>query len=230
MKIIVSGDIHGQFDIRKLSNHKVISEFGSLPDVLIITGDFGVPWSNDLLDRQDKYLREWYESKPYKVLVIPGNHENYGRISLMPQVSIYGATAHQYGSNIFFIDKNEILTIDNTTFYCFGGATSTDQSQRIPYTSWWPEEDATYSDFIKMQEKLIAYPSVDYIITHTCPERWVPLLGDNFHSFDNCPTRKVLDYLAENINYTTWFFGHFHIDKQLSENNAVCLYNILKEI
>jgi DNA repair exonuclease SbcCD nuclease subunit len=229
MKTLVSGDIHGQHDFHKLSNHRLVSEFGALPDILIVAGDFGAPWSNNPDDPEDNYILRWYGEKPYKVLVIPGNHENYSRIQALPSVTVFGAKAHQWGQNIFFIEKNEVLNIEGKTFYCFGGATSTDKEQRILYQSWWPEEDATYADFISMQEKLEIVKSVDFVVSHTCPEKWVPLLGPNFHSFDNCPTRKLLDNLESHLNYGKWFFGHFHRDQRVGDKGH-CLYEKLKEV
>lgn len=228
MKILISGDTHGKHDFHKLSNHRVVSEFGSLPDILIVAGDFGVPWSNHTNDPEDNYLLHWYEEKPYRVLVVPGNHENYTRIQALPSVVVFGAKARQFGKNIFFIGKNEVLDIEGKTFYCFGGAASTDRMQRVPYQSWWPEENADYADSVVMMDRLKKIRSVDYVVSHTCPERWVPLMGDHFHSYDNCPTRKLLDYLEGNLNYGKWFFGHFHLDQKVGDK-GYCLYSKLKE-
>jgi predicted phosphodiesterase len=229
MNVMISGDIHGSTDIRKLSNSAIRTKFGHLPDVLICAGDFGFPWSNNPENAEDNYYRRWFEQKPYKVIVVLGNHENYARILALPLVELYGAKVRQYGSNIFFVEKNEVLTIGSKTFYCFGGASSYDKESRVIWMSWWPEEDATYGDYIALKEKVQKFPKVDYVVTHTCPEQWVPLLGSEFDTLDNCPTRKVLDELATLIQYDAWFFGHFHKDRQVGDK-AFCLYQTLKEL
>jgi predicted phosphodiesterase len=230
MKIIVSGDTHGNIDYHKLTNSSIMSQFGTLPDIVIVAGDFGVPWSNNNTDKQDEYLARGYSEKPYKILVVPGNHENYDRIEKMPITSIYGAKANQFTENIFFIQKNEVVTINKSTFFCFGGAMSSDKMYRIPKISWWSQEDASYGDWINFLEKFKNIQSVDYVITHTCPEPWMKELEFTHHINDKCPTREILTSIEEKLAYRKWFFGHFHQDKIINNGKAQCLYETLIQI
>jgi predicted MPP superfamily phosphohydrolase len=229
--ILLSGDTHGSIDFRKLGNGDIISRFGRLPEVVIVLGDFGCPWSNDPQNKEDLYLAKWYFQKPYIVLVIPGNHENYGRIMQMPEDSVFGAKCRKYTDNIFIIDKNEILTIEGKTFYCFGGAMSVDKAQRVPYISWWPEEDANTKDQYDMKTRISYVKGVDYVLTHTCPDRVANNMFTMFsnHYYDACPTRKILDFLDENIQFKHWYFGHWHEDREFQERYT-CLYKNLIEV
>jgi hypothetical protein len=225
--ILIAGDTHGKYDIRKLNNKNLRNSFDNLPSYLIITGDFGCPWSNDEKDPEDNYLKKWYGNKPYEVIVIPGNHENYNRIQAIPKELYHGAWCHRYSKNIVIIDKNQIMELEENTFFCFGGADSIDKDGRIPFISWWPQEQATYDDFVTMKELIDRVRKVDYVITHTAPAKIIKEMGINDRIND--ATAKILDYLDDNLKFTHWYFGHMHDDVTLF-NKYTCLYNIVKQI
>ena len=54
----------------------------------IILGDFGLPWYDCPVDEDgihptdkcDKYLLRWLNEKPFNILAVMGNHENYNMI------------------------------------------------------------------------------------------------------------------------------------------------------
>ena len=74
MSIYITGDIHG--DPSRLSS-KNLSQLGIAitdGDKVIICGDFGLPWCND---KQDEYWLNWLEEKPFEILFVDGNHENF---------------------------------------------------------------------------------------------------------------------------------------------------------
>lgn len=223
--IAITGDIHGEHDIGKLSNRNVRNLFGQLPDYLLVAGDFGIPWSNNEDNETDNYYRRWFEEKPYEVAVIKGNHENYGRIENMPIVTHFGAKCRQYSKNIFFVENNEILTIEGKTFYCFGGATSVDKAWRRPYVSWWPQENPSSEDYAKLSK--LQGTAVDYVVTHTAPNSIVKLFDKYIN--DECPTRRLLDGVMELISFKHWYFGHFHNDLEVTPKFSM-LYQTLKEV
>lgn len=225
--ILISGDTHGDIDYRKLDNYKIISQFGRLPDYMLVAGDFGVPWSNDENNAQDLYMKKWYENKPYDIIVILGNHENYSRVEKMPREIYHGAWVRRYTLNVVFVEKNQILEIEDKKFYCLGGADSTDKERRIIWQSWWPQEQATYADFIEMEKLLERVNEVDYVVTHTCPENVVNKIhrGDRI----NDVTSKLLTFLDSNIKYKHWYFGHMHQDVTILDKYT-CLYNKLVEV
>lgn len=224
MRILVSGDVHGRHDIKKLGNDRIRMNHGQLPEVLLVCGDFGFPWYNDPNNREDNHFRKWFDDKPYYTIVIPGNHDNYARINDMEQTTLFGAKVRQYSPNIFFVERNEILDIDGKTFYCFGGATSADKENRIIGISWWPEESATFADGSKMVNVVTKNPSVNYILSHTCPQKWVKYFPNHYHSDVKCPTRDALDWLEENLSYERWFFGHWHRDENIDEKGQCLFY------
>ena len=39
----------------------------------------------------------------------------------------------------------------------------------------------------------------------------------------------LLNWIAENVTYKHWYFGHFHLDVSI-DNNKTCLYNDIIEL
>lgn len=232
--ILTCGDTHGDFDYRKLNNHTIVSRFGTLPNYLIIAGDFGVPWSNDPSNAQDLYMKKWYESKPYDVVVVLGNHENYARILQMPLEEYHGAKVRRYGKNIVFVERGEVLTIEGKTILTLGGAESIDKAWRRPGVSWWPEEAATYADFLHVQDILSKLEKpVDYIITHTAPEEVIATHGLSEKSDS---VSKLLTWVDGHSNCVgaPWYHGHLHIDGTIylekTNRTYVSMYHVVQEL
>jgi hypothetical protein len=125
----------------------------------------------------------------------------------MPRELYNGAFVRRYSDNIVYVEKNQVMEIDNKKFYFLGGAESVDKEFRILYKSWWPQEDATYADFLRCKSLLKRVKEVDYVITHTAPEKIVKKIGA-LNRFDG--TSKLLTYLDENLKFKHWYFGHFH--------------------
>ena len=49
-------------------------------DYVIICGDFGGIWSVDALNREERWLLDWLEEKPFTTLFVDGNHEYFEEI------------------------------------------------------------------------------------------------------------------------------------------------------
>jgi len=222
--IVITADLHGSIDFTKINNSRVKQyNDGEFPCYMIVAGDFGALWSNDPKDRQDAYLKRWYEAKPYDVVVIPGNHENYDRIEALPVEIYHNAKVRRYGRNIVFVERNEVLEIDGKKFYCFGGAESTDKLWRVPNISWWPQEKASYADNAKMAEVLQKVKRVDYIIAHTAPKSIVHKMHRSDRENDS--NSAALEYLVANIEFDHFVFGHMH--EEFSYGKYRCIYDDL---
>ena len=144
----------------------------------------------------------------------------------MPLVEYHGALMHQIDEHIFHVLRGEIMTLENKTFLCLGGAVSIDKLYRTPYISWWPEEEITQHDIdnaIYNLEK-VNY-QVDYVITH-CLDTKTVLKAFGFRR-DACTDQ--LNFIDKIVKYKHWFFGHYHFDKSVSKKKT-CLYNSIVEI
>ncbi len=61
---------------------------------------------------------------------------------------------------------------------------------------------------------------VDIVLTHTCPERYIPreafLSAVDQSTVDNS-TERWLDGIAEQLDYQAWYCGHWHINKRIDK-------------
>ena len=95
MSVFVTGDTHGPEKIGWHSTDGFIPRLNvknfpeqrelTKDDFLIICGDFGGIWETNrerfAESSQEKYSLDWLEDKPFTTLFIPGNHENYDRLT-----------------------------------------------------------------------------------------------------------------------------------------------------
>lgn len=222
--ILIKGDTHG--DIRALNTDSIRKDcYGDFPDFVIVCGDFGFIWKSDA---QELWNLDRLEEKPFKIIVIKGNHENHERLlgDEFPSVDFYGAKAKQIRKNIFVIEHGEIFTIENKKFFCFGGATSIDKLYRKNRIEWWEEEVPNGKDYWNGIKNLEKYDNnVDFVISHTCPRTiYEHYLIHRFPEKDNDPTANMLDQFYKTISYKGWFCGHYHFDLFLKEKDNPFFY------
>ena len=66
--------------------------------------------------------------------------------------------------------------------------------------------------------------TVDYVITHTAPARFVDQVADMSQWIDGCKTSQLLSGLEELMTYKKWYFGHFHVDYIRDDSVAAWMY------
>lgn len=221
-QIIVSGDIHGNFNGIV---HKLCIRYNLTDTLLIVAGDCGFGFD------KPGYYEQIYNGLAGKlrkanncVVFIRGNHDDPSYFSeekiankrwrCVPDYSIIQACGH----NIL----------------CVGGATSIDRLDRreenarkrerghLQTAVWWPDEQPVYD------EDAIAFIPVelpiDTVISHTSPsfcelnthrglECWAAedstLIKDVKHE------REVMDHVFRTLRdfehpVNRWYYGHFH--------------------
>lgn len=212
--IFITGDTHGDIDYRKLLTLK--EKHLSYNDYLIICGDAGICWSPQTF----QYHLDLYNSIGCTIIFVDGNHENFSMLNSMPLVEYLGALMHQIDKHIFHVLRGEMMTIEGKTFLCIGGAVSIDKAYRIPYISWWPEEEITFHDVDNALNNLAKVNNkVDFVITHCCDTHTV-LKSFGFRR-DVCTDQ--LTFIDKVAKYKHWFFGHYHFDRQINVTKT-CLY------
>ena len=72
--------------------------------------------------------------------------------------------------------------------------------------------------------------TVDYVLTHTAPKRFIVNSTDITSYIDNCPTVQMLSGLEKMLIYKKWFFGHFHVDYCVKESVAAWMYNGIRRV
>lgn len=219
--LFVTGDTHFPIDGDKLFKEQKGFPFSTLQrtDYVVVLGDFGLFWRKR--DKHNgKYMRQ-VQALPNTLLFVDGNHENFDWLEEFPVEDCFGGQVQRCGENILHLMRGEIYTIEEKRFFVCGGATSTDQEFRKPHVSWWPMENVTNAEKEHALENLDRNGSVDFILTHTCPDVAARLMFPDSLIWDG--TAKFLNIIAERLPNTPWYFGHWHEDKDWGRYHV--LYN-----
>jgi hypothetical protein len=230
MSVYVTGDTHGDMDIRKLfpQNWKEGKEL-TKNDYLIIAGDFGLIWDVNESGALERQNLAWLSSKPWTTLFVDGNHENFDRINALPTKEMFGEKVGIVSDSIFHLMRGRIYNIDFNKIFVMGGAYSIDKIYRTEKISWWAEEVPSYQErSFALQMLELHNNKVDYIITHTGPSSILGIKAAMYGKLD-----EYTDFLAEYVNkvvdFKHWYFGHFHENARYGEKHT-CLYNEIVKI
>lgn len=208
-------------------------------DYLIICGDFGMLWNyehtgeympachkDDCWVHDEAELYDWFNAAPWTTLWVDGNHENFSRLALYPVSEWHGGRVQKISDSIIHLMRGEVFEIDGKTIFTFGGAQSTDRgaikgeeaAKLAQGKWWWSQEIPTTEEFNHGMVNLAKYnDKVDYVITHDCPLDTKNLLYLGMHdAYGNVyanEVSKMLQGIANIIDYKRWFCGHLHTDK-----------------
>lgn len=216
--IYVTGDTHGEYG--RLAAFDNILKAG---DFLIVCGDWGYVFRDDY---HEKRLLDDIAERPWTMLFVDGNHENFPAIYSYPEEIWNGGRIHRIRKNIIHLCRGQVFEIEGKTFFTFGGGYSIDKYMRREGVAWWPEELPTDADFVEGNKNLerVGY-KVDYIITHTLPLRTLEVMGKN-HGGDERMLNNYLEYVAENTLFSHWYAGHFHDDADMYRNISVLWFDV----
>ena len=249
--VFVTGDCHADFRKFSTSNFPEQKEM-SKEDIVIVCGDFGI-WHDS---GEERYWLKWLEEKPFTTVFVDGNHENFDRLysDEFPIVDFHGGKAHQIRPHIFHLIRGQVFEFDGKKFFAFGGASSHDiedgildpadypsmgefkravyqwASQgkrfRINHLSWWKEEMPSKEEMdAGLQTLTRSGNKVDYIVSHCCPQEVASLCG--FREAD--PITSWFNMVAHTVQFTKWFFGHYHDNKQVM-GKFVMLYERIERV
>lgn len=233
MNIYITGDIHG--DINRINVIKEVCKANNTTtdDLLILLGDVGINYYQDLRDRIRKDL---LSKIPITFLCVNGNHE------IKPQHTDKYTEKRMFGNmvyyepdypNVLFLKDGERYTINGKSYLVLGGAYSVDKDYRIRRGwNWFKDEQLTPEE----QEKILNYVKgreYDIILSHTCPDTWQPrelfLPMIDRSTVDN-RTELWLEKIKNNISFQNWYFGHFHGDKSVPEEKYEMFYKKIKKL
>ena len=93
-------------------------------DYIIICGDFGLCWAKD---KTFEYHCKNFAEKPYTILWVQGNHENYDMIGEYPREEWHGGKVrHIIRDKVILLERGQVFEIEGKSFFAFGGASSHD--------------------------------------------------------------------------------------------------------
>lgn len=243
--IYITGDTHNTIDMHNASAKQIRyyceQQNAKYTDIttLIILGDFGLPWFECDVDengihpenKEDKYLLDWYKEKPFNILAVQGNHDNYSMIEKLSEVEMFGDKVRKVSVNIFYLERGHFYIIEGLSFLVLGGAKSHDNKFRKENIDWWKQEEMSQSE---MNDCLANLPlhnnKVDYVLSHDGPIIGLKYLPgkDNLSDSEVNTTLRFNDEIDFCLEYKKWFFGHRHTDwgyDHQSESKYVPLYH-----
>jgi predicted phosphodiesterase len=224
--IYITGDTHIPEDINKLSTTKFSKQKHlSADDYVVICGDFGGIWD---YSKEEQYWLKWLSNKNFTTLFIDGNHENHFMLNeKFPIIRFCGGNAHKIKEKIIHLMRGQVFNIENKKIFTMGGASSHDKESRKEGINWWPQEMPSKEEYQIATHNLCLHEwKVDYVITHCAPnsiQRQVKL------GYEENQLTCFLEDVKEKLSFEKWFFGHYHVDKQIEEK-YICLFESIVEI
>ena len=224
MATFLKGDIHGNlFEVIEFINRFELGE----NDNIIILGDCGIAWRKDRKDL-DQNIKLWNEcSNGVKLYFLDGNHENFNILNSLPIENNMGKIA----DNIYHLRRGQIYEFEGKKILVCGGADSIDKYRRVENFTWWKEETIS-------QETIDNIPAghYDYVLTHCCPRSifdnnriYLSTLQFLDENKINHNSEDMLEQLKDKITFDHWYFGHYHINRNL-DNKFTCLFEDFKEV
>jgi len=228
--IYVTGDMHGQHDMHKISTRKFHEQKAmTKDDYVIIAGDAGIVWDNA---GQDRYIQKHLNEKRFTTLFVDGNHENHDALDSLPVSTWNGGRVHHITDSIIHLMRGQVYEIQGIKIFTFGGATSIDKAYRKEGVSWWARELPSIEECAGGLENLEAHNwEVDYVITHDCSDMIFDKLAQNNLFLNGKSKTQLSVFLQEVEEYVTfkkWFFGHYHDDIDLDDKHTLLYQKIVR--
>ena len=225
--VYITGDTHAVFNRFNTKNFPEQKEM-TKDDFVIVCGDFGGIWYDNEYER---HWLKWLSEKPFTILYVDGNHENFDLLNAYPVEEWKGGKVHKILPNVIHLMRGQVFEIDGKTIFTFGGGTSVDKMYRTEGVSWWKQEIPSYEDFVEARINLARYNNkVDYIITHSCDERalfFPPIVTRSNKRGSVNAENRLFDEFETNVKYKHWYFGHYHVDGDINERKTVVYENVL---
>jgi len=224
MSVYATGDAHGERG--RIAELDRLLEAG---DFVIFCGDFGYLYRDDIEERE---FLDSLETRPYAILFIDGNHENFPAICSYPEETWNGGKIHRIRKNVIHLCRGQVFEIDGLKIFTFGGGYSIDRTMRCEGKSWWQEEMPSFEEYIEGKRNLQKNGwEVDCIITHTLNYKSIQVLGalERYNGVKTiCPEEMPLNFYLEDIReqtkYKKWLFGHFHKDREIGYTRQRALW------
>lgn len=218
--IYITGDINGE--VFRIAEAVARFNIGS-EDIIVLLGDVGMNYYGNKCG--DRHRKKRLNKLGVPMFCIHGNHEmRPGTIPSYHEVEWHGGAVYVEDDhpNLLFAKDGEVYDLNGQKTIVIGGAYSVDKWYRLQCDlNWFPDEQPSEEIKAKVEQKLHELGwRVDAVLTHTCPERYIPreafLSGVDQATVDSS-TEQWLDTIAERLDYRAWFCGHWHINKRIDK-------------
>lgn len=230
--IRITGDIHGE-EFRFTDEYMPGQSGWTAGDKLIVAGDFGFVFRGEKNYLSERNKLDALARKPYEILFVDGNHEGFDYLLQYPQEQRYGGPVRRIRDNIFWLQRGCLYTIECASFFVMGGAYSMDKAFRMSYQQisgekiWFEQELPCAEEYRRAISTLEgAGMKVDYIVTHTAPKSIIPRLIGKMPDPHDGELTGFLDWVYHETEFRKWFFGHFHEDREVTDQMIACCLQV----
>lgn len=216
--ILVTGDIHGR--VMYVAENVRRFDLGS-NDTIVLLGDVGMNFYGN--KRGDVHRKRRLNNLGVTMLCIHGNHEMRPEtIDTYHEVQWHGGTVYVEDEfpNLLFAKDGEVYDIAGKKAIVIGGAYSVDKWYRLRNNlDWFPDEQPSYEIKARVERKLENLGwTVDMVFSHTCPTKYIPreaFMSQVDQSTVDSSTEEWLDTIEDQLTYSDWYCGHWHINKRI---------------
>lgn len=217
--VYITGDTHGDYS-RFTSPAARRLRPG---DTLVVCGDFGFLWDGG---RRENALIKKIGKLPYTVLFLDGRHENYDLLAEYPVTEWKGGRVQVIDGSLMHLLRGEIYTLEDETYFAFGGGESPDPAFRSGAKTWWEEESPTAEEMLAARRRLEqAGNKVDYILTHEPSGKARGYMSGRGEALNG--VNVFLNTIEDSVEYQRWFFGCLHLDKPMSKRHLAVFRDIV---
>ena len=250
--IYITGDCHARFHKFSTDAFPEQKEM-TRDDYVIVCGDFGGVFFDD---KTERWWLKWLSEKPFTILYVDGNHENFDRLygDEFEVVDFHGGKAHKIRANIYHLMRGYVFNLEGKKFFAFGGASSHDiddgvldekdfgsykeliakasamrkanKSFRINHLSWWEQELPSKEEMAFGLQTLSENDNKVDFVITHCCPQEIAAIS-GFYNPDILT--KYFDTVAKTIQFKKWFFGHYHDDRQIM-SDFIMLYDQIVRI
>ena len=191
MRLLLVGDLHANIERAKEINDLAIRQD---IDKIIGLGDFGYTFTPDVISAVSAQKIPWY--------FIDGNHDDHTQLTHdAPEIE-------EFAHELYYIPRGHVWEWESKTFAAMGGAYSIDKSHRVPYISWWPDEQIQIGDMYRLDEN-IGSKKVDIFLSHEAPKIAVKHFFKDANR-EGLSDRAFLEQAYNNYKPKLWIHGHWH--------------------
>lgn len=211
--VTFAGDWHG---VPLLAELALLSAADHGSQTVIQVGDFGLRDGHPG-ERYLDLLEQVCVTRELRLLVVPGNHENYDLLDAAPRTPSGLLVLRPH---IHAFPRGYRWTWAGVRFLAMGGAVSIDKDELLPGRTWWPAEAVTADQVAAAA----ADGPADVLLTHDCPAGAnIPGVGTGFEPLPDSATtrwrtilteanahRRLLRELVDAVQPTAVVHGHYH--------------------
>ncbi len=210
--IYLISDLHSDIHFKGLSHY---IKTGTDDDLLIILGDIGLNFGNS--KENDKFT-EYFMSIRKNIALVDGNHENFEYLNSFEEEKWNGGTVGRLTPYIVHLKRGNIYTIEDKTFFVFGGCKSSPKWKEMGL--WYPGDEPNKKEILTAYDNLSKYNyKVDYILTHKYEQ--------NVRNV-NADLLKLTEFIDEKVDFERWYAGHWHVNEKIDDKHILVYDELTK--